>query len=94
MASVPDVRRTARYQAVVAIADPAGNSALETRYFAGTQEGRIARAPRDAVASATTPFLLADGRTQAELSDDEKDAISHRGQAMRLAAAWLREHAE
>jgi XTP/dITP diphosphohydrolase len=32
-----------------------------------------------------------DGRTMAELSDDEKDAISHRGRATRALAAWLKE---
>jgi len=32
-----------------------------------------------------------DGRTMAELGDDEKDAISHRGRAARMLAAWLEE---
>jgi XTP/dITP diphosphohydrolase len=32
-----------------------------------------------------------DGRTMAELDDDEKDAISHRGRAARALAAWLEE---
>jgi XTP/dITP diphosphohydrolase len=31
-----------------------------------------------------------DGRTMAELSDDEKDAISHRGRAARAFLEWLR----
>ena len=35
------------------------------------------------------PDDLADGRTMAELADVEKDAISHRGRAVREAAAWL-----
>jgi inosine/xanthosine triphosphate pyrophosphatase family protein len=30
------------------------------------------------------------GRTGAELSDAEKDAVSHRGKAVRDAAAYLR----
>ena len=30
-----------------------------------------------------------DGRTMAELSDAEKDAISHRGRAARALQAWL-----
>ncbi len=91
LAGVPDDRRTARYQAVVAIAFPNQSSVLS---FLGTQEGRIAQAPRGCGGFGYDPvFLLPDGRTQAELSDREKDAISHRGQAMRLAAEWLREHA-
>jgi XTP/dITP diphosphohydrolase len=39
------------------------------------------------------PDDLADGRTMAELSDAEKDAISHRGRAARALLAWLREAA-
>jgi XTP/dITP diphosphohydrolase len=30
------------------------------------------------------------GRTMAELSDEEKDAISHRGRAARALGEWLR----
>jgi XTP/dITP diphosphohydrolase len=33
------------------------------------------------------------GRTMAELSDDEKDAISHRGKALRALQEWLLERA-
>ena len=33
----------------------------------------------------------ADGRTMAELTDAEKDAISHRGRAARALAEWLRD---
>ena len=35
------------------------------------------------------PDEEADGRTMAELSDPEKDAISHRGRAARAFAQWL-----
>jgi XTP/dITP diphosphohydrolase len=35
------------------------------------------------------PDDTGDGRTMAELSDDEKDAISHRGRAARALLAWL-----
>jgi XTP/dITP diphosphohydrolase len=91
LAEVPDERRTARYRAVVAVAFPAPNGS-EVALFHGTQEGRIAREPRGTGGFGYDPvFLVGDGRTQAELSDAEKDAISHRGQAMRAAAAWLRE---
>jgi XTP/dITP diphosphohydrolase len=92
---IPDDRRTARYQAVVAIAFPTEPSVLGTRTFSGTQEGRIGDTPRGCGGFGYDPvFLLEDGRTQAELTDAEKDAISHRGQAMRLAAEWLKEHKE
>jgi XTP/dITP diphosphohydrolase len=32
-----------------------------------------------------------DGRTMAELTDEEKDAISHRGRAARALLQWLPE---
>lgn len=87
---VPDERRIARYQAVVAVAFPSMNGE-QPALFCGTQEGRIAREPRGTRGFGYDPvFLVGDGRTQAELDDHEKDAISHRGQAMRAAAAWLR----
>ncbi len=92
---VPDEQRTARYRAVVAIAFPPQSSVLSPEPFSGTQEGRIGHAPRGCGGFGYDPvFLLEDGRTQAELTDPEKDAISHRGQAMRLAAEWLKEHSE
>ena len=66
-----------------------------TLTFDGVQEGAIACSARGTNGFGYDPvFLVGDGRVQAELSDDEKDAISHRGMATRAAAAWLRAHAE
>jgi XTP/dITP diphosphohydrolase len=85
---VPDGERTARYHAVVAIAEPGG----AVRSFEGTQEGSIARTTRGSGGFGYDPgFLIAGGRTNAELSDDEKDRISHRGHAVRAAVGWLTE---
>jgi len=94
LADVADDARTARYRAVVALAYPASlvsqGSSLGAGLFEGAQEGRIARAPHGEGGFGYDPvFVLADGRTQAEISDAEKDAISHRGQAVRAAAAYL-----
>jgi len=65
----------------------------EPRLAEGRCEGRMAEAPRGAGGFGYDPvFLPADGedaRTMAELSDAEKDRISHRGRAAREAAAWL-----
>jgi len=84
---VPPERRTARYRAVVAVAG-CGEPAL----FEGTVEGVIGTEPRGVNGFGYDPvFVLPDGRTAAELDAEEKDAISHRGQAVRAAAAWLRE---
>jgi XTP/dITP diphosphohydrolase len=92
LTDVPEEKRTARYRAVVAIAHP-GTENVEL--FEGVQEGAIGFECRGAGGFGYDPVFLIDStRTQSELTDDEKDAISHRGQAVRLAATWLREHAQ
>ncbi len=86
--NTPDEQRGGRYRAVIAIASPEG----EVHTFEGTQEGRIAREWRGERGFGYDPVFIVgeDGRTNAELSDEEKDAISHRGQAARAAAEFLR----
>jgi XTP/dITP diphosphohydrolase len=76
--------RTARFVAVIALAQPDGR--LET--FDGEVRGEIATAPRGADGFGYDPvFIIAnDGRTMAEVPREEKNAISHRG----LAGAKLR----
>jgi XTP/dITP diphosphohydrolase len=87
---VPPGKRGARYRAVVSVAQPGGEAVL----FEGVQEGAIACAPAGCGGFGYDPiFLAANGRTVAQLDDEDKDAISHRGKAMAAAAAWLREHA-
>ena len=84
---VPGAQRTARYRAVVALALPGD----DVRTFEGVQEGRIGHAPRGEGGFGYDPVFLVDGgRSQAEISAAEKDRISHRGQAVRLACAYLR----
>ncbi len=84
---VPDKGRTGRFVCVIAIARPG----TETRVVRGTVEGRIAHAPRGTGGFGYDPiFLLPDrGLTTAELQPDEKNAISHRGAAARLARPIL-----
>jgi XTP/dITP diphosphohydrolase len=79
-------RRTARFRAVVALAWPSGRE--ET--FEGVLEGAISAAPRGVSGFGYDPvFELPHGRTVAELDQLEKDRISHRGIAARLARARL-----
>ncbi len=86
---VRDEARTARYRAVVAVAWPEAEGRRPAT-FEGVQEGRIAHAPRGAGGFGYDPVFLVDGdRTQAEIGDEEKDRISHRGQAVRAAVATL-----
>jgi XTP/dITP diphosphohydrolase len=79
-----------RYVCVVAYAEPGGGE----RTFTGTCDGRLSDDARGSGGFGYDPAFLpgdvADGRTMAELSDAEKDAISHRGRAARALLAWLR----
>lgn len=90
LAGVPDRRRGARYRAIVAVARPGGVA----HTFEGVQEGSIGHVPRGERGFGYDPvFITTDGRVQAEISDQEKDVISHRGQAVRAALGWLLENA-
>jgi len=57
----------------------------------GRVEGRITREPRGAGGFGYDPILYYPpyGRTLAEVSAEEKAAVSHRGQAFRALRAWL-----
>jgi XTP/dITP diphosphohydrolase len=63
------------------------------RVFEGRCTGKMASEPRGAGGFGYDPVFLPDDgdgtRTMAELSDSEKDAISHRGRAARALLAWL-----
>jgi XTP/dITP diphosphohydrolase len=78
----------ARYVCVIAYVDGA-----EERLFEGECTGTLAAEPRGSGGFGYDPAFLpddvADGRTMAELSPAEKDAISHRGRAARALRAWL-----
>jgi XTP/dITP diphosphohydrolase len=79
-----------RYVCVMAYAEPDG----EARTFTGVCDGTLAEDARGSGGFGYDPAFLPadvpDGRTMAELSDAEKDAISHRGRAARELLAWLR----
>jgi XTP/dITP diphosphohydrolase len=78
------------YVCVIAYVDPA--SGLE-RLFEGRCGGRLANTPRGERGFGYDPAFLPDdgpaGLTMAELSDEQKDAISHRGRAARALLEWL-----
>ena len=78
------------YVCVIAHVDPETG---EERCFEGRCTGRLAQTPRGAGGFGYDPaFIPDDGdgtRTMAELSEAEKDAISHRGRAARELLEWL-----
>ncbi len=88
MEGVPDEQRTACFRCVIAIAVPGGSVQLADGVF----EGRIAHAPRGTHGFGYDPiFLLPErGVTSAELPPEEKNRISHRGQAAARARELLK----
>lgn len=88
---VPAERRTARFCCALALVSPDG----EQRIWHGTMEGRIGEAPVGDNGFGYDPLFIPDGeeRSSGEMSPAEKDAISHRGEAVRAFVAWLGEQA-
>lgn len=89
LADVPDERLTAGFVCAAAYALPDGRSGV----VRGEMRGRIVREPRGSNGFGYDPIFVPDGLdvTSAELSSDEKDAISHRGQAFRRLVPELLE---
>lgn len=88
LSGTPDEERTGRFRCAVAVAR--GGEILLTA--SGTCEGTIGHERRGTNGFGYDPvFILADGRTMAELSDDEKNVISHRAVAFRAVAEELTE---
>jgi len=86
---VPAERRTARYRCVAVVSWPDGRDLRAE----GTCEGAIDPSPRGSGGFGYDPAFVPEGeaRTMAELSDDEKDRISHRGRAFGALRARLAE---
>jgi XTP/dITP diphosphohydrolase len=87
-------RRAARMVCVLALATPGAGPGGSPRIeiFHGEMNGELARQARGEGGFGYDPvFLQADGRTNAELPADEKDAVSHRGRAVAAAMPRLRE---
>ena len=89
MAGLPEGKRTARFEcAVVWLRDSRDTVPLIAR---GTWTGQVLEAPRGTNGFGYDPLFLdpATGCTAAELSPERKDALSHRGQALRALRAML-----
>ena len=81
LSDVPDERRGAHFYCVAALVLPSGAEDLS----AGTLRGGLIREPRGTNGFGYDPIFVPDGeqRTTAEMTAQEKDAISHRGRAFR-----------
>jgi XTP/dITP diphosphohydrolase len=89
MQSITDEKRGARFVCCMALAFPDGT----VKTFFGYAEGRIGRQPRGSHGFGYDPLFYPDGysRTFAEMTADEKDALSHRGKALRKLQRYLHE---
>ncbi len=82
---VPPKLRTARYECCVCCVFPDGRE-LVTH---GVCEGVIGDEPRGDNGFGYDPIFFVGDKSMAELTDDEKNRISHRGKAVRAFAALL-----
>jgi XTP/dITP diphosphohydrolase len=87
LADVPPNRRGAAFHCAAAVATPEG----EERVVEGVLDGSLITEPRGSNGFGYDPIFTPRGYvlTTAELTPDEKDAISHRGQAFRALAPVL-----
>ena len=91
LATVPADKRTARFRAVLALADVTGPLGTEVITADGTCEGVILDAPRGAGGFGYDPLFFAPelGRTFAEAGVGPKSDLSHRARAMKAMKAQL-----
>ena len=87
---VQPVSRRARFKSVVTLIIDG-----KIHMFEGTLEGVIARTKSGNGGFGYDPIFIADeypGLTLADISEEQKNEISHRGKALRAMAAWLHEN--
>ena len=87
---VKPVSRRARFKSVVTLIIGG-----QKHFFEGTLEGIIARGKSGNGGFGYDPIFVADeypGLTLADITEEQKNDISHRGKALRAMAAWLKEN--
>lgn len=92
LALLPSASRAAAFVCVMAFVHPDGTE----QTFQGRVEGRILDGLRGEGGFGYDPLFLVDGfhQTMAELSLEEKNHISHRGQALHGFKVYLQQHRE
>jgi len=83
--------RRAYFKSVIALAAP---NLPEVKLFTGVVRGVIAAEPRGSGGFGFDPIFIPEGfsKTFAEMSEEEKNRVSHRGGAFRALASWLAEN--
>lgn len=89
LSGVEDEKRTARFVCAIAAVIPGGREITETAAI----EGRIGYEEKGSNGFGYDPifYVPSYGKTTAELSEEEKNQISHRGQALRAIRKRLEE---
>lgn len=87
---IPMENRTARFICVLAVARPG----KETFFVTGKCEGFIALSESGSNGFGYDPIFIPEGyeETMAEISAEEKNEISHRGQAIKELDEWLKKY--
>ena len=87
MADVPEKQRAARFVCVIAVMTPD----FGVKTFRAVVDGRIAAKPAGGGGFGYDPIFFVPelGATTAELSKEQKNAISHRGKALRMALDFM-----
>ena len=88
--SVKPFSRRARFKSVITLIING-----QKHFFEGALEGTIARVKSGNGGFGYDPIFIADeypGKTLADISEEQKNEISHRGKALRAMAQWLREN--
>lgn len=78
LTGVPDEKRTARFVCSIVFLDKTG----QTYEVKGTCEGMIGHEERGTNGFGYDPVFVVGNKTMAEMTSDEKNAVSHRGAAM------------
>lgn len=81
---VPDPNRTARFECAVALVTAQGE-----HVFKGTFEGKIGYKSSGANGFGYDPIFYVGEKSSSDMSDAEKDAVSHRGKALRAMLAEI-----
>lgn len=85
--SVRPITRTARFRSVITLIENG-----EKHYFEGVLNGKIARVKSGSGGFGYDPVFIADefpGQTLADISEEQKNSISHRGKALRAMSEYL-----
>ncbi|MBP3382027.1 MAG: RdgB/HAM1 family non-canonical purine NTP pyrophosphatase [Clostridia bacterium] len=90
MRDIPDEKRGAQFVSAICCVFPSGDTLTAN----GICRGTIGYAPKGENGFGYDPLFITEdfpGKTSAEISSAEKDAISHRGKALRVFATLLQD---